>query len=94
MCKDREREIAKLDWVHLGPVGLDPLEPVPAGGADIIPLLAWAISFGPPFPVSLVLGFKLRNEAGLQQERVIVLSVVKQPDYELYVLRLILATYA
>ena len=52
----------------------------------MIPLLAWAISFGPPSPVSLVLGFELRNKAGLQ-ERAVVLLVVKQPDAILGTLR-------
>ena len=90
--EDLEGQIPELDRVRLGLLGIDPPEPLPAGGAEIVSQLRWATRRGPPLPVSLVLGLELFDEARLQ-ERAVVLATVKQPDYELYVLRLILAAH-
>ena len=54
--EDLEGQMPELKRVRLRVLSIDPLEPLPAGSAEMVSQLRWVTRRGPPFPVSLVLG--------------------------------------
>ena len=76
--------------MSLGLLGIDILEPLPAGGADKVTQLGWLTGLGHACHVSLELNGESLKEIRLQ-ERAIMFTVVKYPEQQLDILGIILA---
>ena len=72
---DDHIEVREPDRVSLGAARVDPAEPLPTGGTDIVALLGSVTGFCLPFLVALVLRTKLLKEGGLQELAVVLTPV-------------------